>query len=68
VGGCSLLQGRPRNHQIVNGDGVVFVAAVAAIIHDTIGVGQPNVVHVSAHGAEMHCLVYSFAALWCYMN
>jgi hypothetical protein len=57
VSGRGLLQTRLRNYQIVNGDCVVFVAAVAAIVHNTIGVGQPNVVHVSAHGAEMHWTV-----------
>jgi hypothetical protein len=30
------------------------VAAVAAIIHNTIGIGQTNVVHVSTLGTEMH--------------
>jgi len=51
----SLLQRCLRNHDVVNGDRVVFMAAVAAIIHDAIGFGQTNVIHISTIGTEMHC-------------
>ena len=50
-----LLQGCLRHHDVVNGDCVIFMAAVAAIIHDAIRFGQTNVIHVSTFGTEMHC-------------
>lgn len=51
----TLLQGRLRDHDVVNGDGVIFMAAIAAIIHDAIRFGQTNVIHIATFGAEMHC-------------
>lgn len=61
-----LAKARVRNHEIVNGDGVVLIPAVAAIIHNRIALGQPNVVHVSATAAEVHC-VNNFGAWFnCY--
>jgi hypothetical protein len=48
------FQGRVRNHYIINGYGIVFVSAVAAVIHDSIRVRESDVVHVAAFGAKMH--------------
>ena len=54
----SRLKRRVRNHGIVNGDGVVFMPAIATVIHDAVCVRQPDVVHVAALGAKMHSLIY----------
>jgi hypothetical protein len=54
-----LAKTRVRNHEIVNGDGVVLIPAVAAIIHNRIAFGQSDVVHVSATSAEMHLWINS---------
>jgi len=48
------FQGRVRNHCSVNGDGVVFMPAIATVIHDSVCVRQPDVVHVAAFGAKVH--------------
>ena len=52
-----LMQRRVRNHDVVNCYGAVFVAAVSAVIHNFIGLGQTNVVHVATAGTEMHFFV-----------
>ena len=51
-----LLKTRLGHHEIVNGDCAVFIPAVAAIIHNAVGVSQTNVVHISTASAEMHFL------------
>ena len=48
------IQGRVRNHHVINGDGIVFVSAIATVVHDAIRIRQTDVVHVAAFGAKMH--------------
>ena len=40
--------------------------AVAAIIHDSVGIREPDVVHVAAFAAEMHSLNVASVVGLCY--